>query len=92
MKSNIISYRHDIEAAWLVKEAAEIITDEPALPTGKAGYRTRRQIIEKVKQDSVLIETASEEGLDKDGGLWHEFDVDKSHLVKEKHWWPQQKR
>ncbi|MEO8823771.1 MAG: hypothetical protein ABI366_09355 [Ginsengibacter sp.] len=60
--------------------------------TGKAGYRTRRQIIEKVKQDSVLIETASEEGLDKDGGLWHEFDVDKSHLVKEKHWWPQQKR
>ncbi|MEO6894301.1 MAG: AGE family epimerase/isomerase, partial [Ginsengibacter sp.] len=75
VKSNIVSYGHDIESAWLIQEAAEIIANE--------------QIIEKVKQHSVLIATASEEGLDKDGGLWYEFDADKSHLVKEKHWWPQ---
>ena len=75
VKSNIISYGHDIEAAWLVQEAAEIIADE--------------QIIEKVKQHSLLIADASEEGIDKDGGLWYEYDVNENHLIKEKHWWPQ---
>ncbi|MEO5909016.1 MAG: AGE family epimerase/isomerase [Ginsengibacter sp.] len=75
VKSNIISYGHDIEAAWLVLEAAEIIADG--------------QIIEKVKQYSVLIADASVEGLDKDGGLWYEYDANANHLIKEKHWWPQ---
>ncbi len=75
VKSNIISYGHDIEAAWLIQEAAEVIADQ--------------QILKKVKQYSVRIAHAAEEGLDKDGGLWYEFEGDKSHLIKEKHWWPQ---
>ena len=82
VKSNIVSYGHDIEAAWLIQEAAEIIVNKPA-------YGTGRQILEKVKQVSVQIAEAAAEGLDRDGGLWYEFDVDKSHLIKEKHWWPQ---
>lgn len=82
VKSNIVSYGHDIEAAWLIQEAAEIIANEPA-------DRTGRQIIEKVKQASVLIADAATEGIDRDGGLWYEFDVDKNHLIKEKNWWPQ---
>ena len=82
VKSNIVSYGHDIEAAWLIQEAAEIIANKPA--DGAA-----RQIIEKVKQASVQIAKAATEGLDKDGGLWYEFDVDKNHLIEEKHWWPQ---
>src|SRR6185312_16326500 len=68
-KSTIISYGHDIEAAWLIQEAAEIIVN--------------KQILEKVKQVSVQIAEAATEGLDRDGGLWHECDVDKSHLIKE---------
>jgi mannobiose 2-epimerase len=75
VKSNIISYGHDIEAAWLVQEAAEIIRDE--------------KLIKQIKTRSVEIANAATEGLDKDGGLWYEFDFDKNHLVKEKHWWPQ---
>lgn len=75
VKSNIISYGHDIEASWLVQEAAEIIANE--------------QILEKVKQQSILIADVSEEGLDKDGGLWYEYDANRNHLIKEKHWWPQ---
>ena len=75
VKSNIISYGHDIEASWLVQEAAEIIANE--------------QILEKVKQQSILIAGVSEEGLDKDGGLWYEYDANRNHLIKEKHWWPQ---
>jgi mannobiose 2-epimerase len=72
-KGDIVSYGHDIEAAWLVQEAAEIIRNET--------------LINQVKKRSVLIATASERGLDKDGGLWYEKKAD--HLVKEKHWWPQ---
>jgi len=38
---------------------------------------------------SVLIANTASEGLDNDGGLWHEFDTNEGRLVKEKHWWPQ---
>ena len=72
---NIISYGHDIEAAWLVLEAAEIIQDHA--------------LVEEVKHQSVLIAEAASKGLDEDGGMWHEKDITSNHLVKEKHWWPQ---
>jgi cellobiose epimerase len=74
-KSNIISYGHDIEAAWLVLEAAEVIQDHA--------------FAEVVKQRSLQVANASARGLDTDGGLWYEKDVTTDHLVKEKHWWPQ---
>lgn len=74
-KSDIISYGHDLEAAWLVQEAAEIIHD--------------KTLIQKVKERSVKVALAAQRGLDKDGGLWYEKDVLENHLIKEKHWWPQ---
>ncbi|HEY5407187.1 MAG TPA: AGE family epimerase/isomerase [Ginsengibacter sp.] len=75
VKSNIISYGHDIEAAWLIQEAAEIINNN--------------DLLENVKIQSVQVAKAAAEGLDKDGGLWYELDADENYLVKEKHWWPQ---
>lgn len=74
-RGNIQSYGHDIEAAWLIQEAAETVHDEV--------------LIEKVKQRSVRITDALSKGLDKDGGLWYEYNFDEDHLIKEKHWWPQ---
>lgn len=74
-KSDIISYGHDIEAAWLVQEAAEVIHDEV--------------LLQKVKDGSVKVAEAAERGLDTDGGLWYEKEVQANHLIKEKHWWPQ---
>ena len=74
-KSRMISYGHDIEAAWLILEAAEKLKDD--------------RLIEKVKTSSIKVTNAAAEGLDGDGGLWYEYDVDKKHLLKEKHWWPQ---
>lgn len=74
-KSNTTSYGHDIEAAWLIQEAAELIQD--------------KKLIEEVKKRSVLVADAAAKGLDKDGGLWYEYDADANHLVKQKHWWPQ---
>lgn len=74
-KFNLVSYGHDIEAAWLIQEAAEVIGDEALLQT--------------VKERSVLLAAAAAEGLDSDGGLWYEYEADEDHLVREKHWWPQ---
>ncbi|HEY5462360.1 MAG TPA: AGE family epimerase/isomerase [Hanamia sp.] len=74
-KSTIISYGHDIEAAWLMREAAEIIAD--------------KNLIQKIKEQSILVTSAVTEGLDKDGGLWYEYDTADDNLVKEKHWWSQ---
>jgi mannobiose 2-epimerase len=74
-RSTEVSYGHDIEAAWLIQEAAEVIGDEA--------------LIQKVKDRSVKIAEAAAKGLDRDGGLWYEFNPSTNHLVKEKHWWPQ---
>lgn len=75
VKSNIISYGHDIESAWLIQEAAEIIHDNA--------------LMGKIKMKSVELANAATEGLDADGGLWYEYDANEKHLIKEKHWWPQ---
>ena len=75
VKSNIMSFGHDIEAAWLIQEAAEVIGDN--------------ELVGKVKIKSVEIANAAAEGLDNDGGLWYEYDAYENHLIKEKHSWPQ---
>ncbi|HEX8462304.1 MAG TPA: AGE family epimerase/isomerase [Segetibacter sp.] len=72
-KSDIISYGHDIEAAWLIQEAAELIHDEG--------------LLRQVKERSVKVAEAAKRGLANDGGMWYEKEAD--HLIKEKHWWPQ---
>ena len=74
-RANIHSYGHDIEAAWLIQEAAEIIQDE--------------ELLDRIKQVSINIADAAVEGLDEDGGLWYEYDAGEDHLVREKHSWPQ---
>jgi len=74
-KSNLISYGHDIEAAWLLQEAAEVTGDE--------------LMIREVKDAGMLIAKAAIEGLDTDGGIWYEYEPEEDHLVKEKHWWGQ---
>lgn len=74
-KSTMVSYGHDIEAAWLLQEAAEVLGDEA--------------LLQQVKERSVKIARAAANGLDKDGGLWYEYQPANHHLVKEKHWWPQ---
>jgi mannobiose 2-epimerase len=74
-KGDTVSYGHDIEATWLLLEAAETIKDEI--------------LIEKVKQQCIGISDATKSGLDADGGLWYEYEPIKHHLIREKHWWVQ---
>ena len=72
---DVISYGHDIEAAWLLLQCAETIDNKHWIKT----YRQYAQTIAK----------SASEGLDADGGLWYELDVQYNHLIKQKHWWPQ---
>lgn len=74
-KRNVVSYGHDIEAAWLLQQCAEIIQDQ--------------EWIDRCRQYAVKIADAAMEGLDEDGGLWYEYDLVNSEMVAEKHWWPQ---
>lgn len=72
---NVISYGHDIEAAWLLQRCAEVIKDE--------------YWVAAMKKHALNITPAAAEGLDADGGLWYEYNPATKLLIKEKHWWPQ---
>lgn len=74
-KSEIISYGHDIEAAWLLLEAAEALHDQ--------------KLFDEIKILALQMATISKNGIDTDGSLWYEFDPSNHHFVKEKHWWVQ---
>lgn len=74
--STLVSYGHDIEAAWLLQECAEIISDSSQ--------------IKKYKDYSIKLTDAALEGWDeKHNGLWYEYEPATNHWLKEKHWWPQ---
>jgi mannobiose 2-epimerase len=74
-KDTLISFGHDIEAAWLLQEAATI--------TGDAAW------IQWSKQQAVRMALQAQKGIDEDGGMWHEMNTATGHWQKEKHWWPQ---
>ncbi|MGE8341924.1 MAG: AGE family epimerase/isomerase [Flavobacterium sp.] len=74
-KPDVISYGHDIEAAWLLQQCAEISGNET--------------LIANYKKHAIQIAEVTKEGLDADGGLWYEYDPEKKELIAEKHWWPQ---
>jgi mannobiose 2-epimerase len=74
-KPDVISYGHDIEAAWLLLQCAEISEDE--------------NLIANYKKYAVQMAEVTLEGLDTDGGLWYELDPENNELIAEKHWWVQ---
>lgn len=74
VKSTAISFGHDIEGAWLLHEAAEVIEDKKYIKT-----------LRKVALN--LVDITLKEGLDRDGSLFNE--AEHNTLDKDKHWWPQ---
>ena len=74
-KKDVISYGHDIEAAWLLLQCAEIVGDE--------------NLIDRYKKYAIKIADVTKNGIDSDGGLWYEYDPETDQLMAEKHWWPQ---
>lgn len=74
-KSDVISFGHDIEASWLLCEAAEIYGDPELL----------KQVREKAV---VMAEAVYKEGIDAKGGLVYEA-KNGQIIDSDKHWWPQ---
>lgn len=75
-RSSLISFGHDIEAAWLLYESAEVIE--------------HTRYINRYRQLSVRLADAAAKGLDhKNGGLWYEYEPRQHKWVLEKHSWPQ---
>jgi len=72
----ICSFGHDIEASWLLLEAAEILGNETILHLMKPLCIKMANSVERT-------------GLDKDGGLFLESTRFGSHIRTNKHWWLQ---
>lgn len=74
-RSRDVSYGHDIEGSWLLCEAADVL--------GDVERQTRVRRVAVAMADAVLSE-----GVDGDGGIWHERSGD-GRLDDAKEWWPQ---
>ena len=69
------SYGHDIECSWLMHEAALVLND-----TG---------VLKKMEPIVQLVAKASEKGLNPDGSMIHEANMDTGHVDDDLHWWVQ---
>ena len=69
------SYGHDIECSWLMHEAALVLGD--------------REVLKKVEPIVQLVAKASEKGLNADGSMTHEANLDTGHVDDDRHWWVQ---
>lgn len=74
-RSTLISFGHDIEASWLLVEAARVLDD--------------KDMLERVKVVAVYLAQAASEGLQPDFSLINERDELKGHLDNNRDWWPQ---
>lgn len=74
-KYRIVSYGHDIEASWLIHEAALALGDA--------------DLLAKVKPVVKRIATAAAEGFTSKGGMIYEKNLDTHHLDADRHWWVQ---
>lgn len=74
-KYDVISYGHDIEASWLIYEAACVLND--------------KLLIDKVLPVVQHLADSSCEGLNPDGSLIYECYPRRNTYDKELHWWVQ---
>ena len=72
---DIISYGHDIEASWLLYDAAIAIGDE--------------ELISGLAPDVIAIADAASEGYIPGGGMIYEFHGDTGAVDADRHWWVQ---
>ena len=74
-QSEMVSYGHDIEASWLLEEAADLVGD-PALSERTAAACRR-------------IAAAALEGWTPEGGMIYEYDPATERRDGDRHWWVQ---
>lgn len=74
-KYRIYSYGHDIEASWLIHEAALVLGDP--------------EVLKRIEPIIIRIAQAADEGLNPDGSVIYENFLDKQKIDRELHWWVQ---
>lgn len=74
-KYRIYSYGHDIEASWLIHEAALVLGDP--------------EVLKRIEPIIIRIAQAADEGLNPDGSMIYENFLDKQKIDRELHWWVQ---
>ena len=74
-KYHIVSYGHDIEASWLIHEAALVLGDP--------------EVLKRIEPIIIRIAQAADEGLNPDGSMIYENFLDKQKIDRELHWWVQ---
>jgi mannobiose 2-epimerase len=72
---DIHSYGHDIEASWLLHEAAIVLEDN--------------DILLRVESIVPKIAVAADEGLRSDGSMIYEKNNASGHIDSDRHWWVQ---
>lgn len=76
VRSTIVSFGHDIEGAWLLYEAAEMVGD--------------KRLIAEVSQNLItMVDATLADGCAADGSVFNEKDTASGHLDDDKHWWMQ---
>lgn len=74
-KYRIFSYGHDIEASWLIHEAALVLGDE--------------SLLAEVEPHVIDMAEAATEGFLPGGGMLYELHADTSVIDADRHWWVQ---
>ncbi|NND80519.1 MAG: N-acylglucosamine 2-epimerase [Maribacter sp.] len=74
--STEISYGHDIEAAWLLCHAANVLGDAILVK------KTNELLV-------AVVNTFTSEAIDVDFGVWNSKDSKTMAMDKDKHWWAQ---
>lgn len=70
---DIVSYGHDIEASWLIHEAALVLGDE--------------EVIGRIEKLVPAIAAAAGEGFSPEGGMIYEKNAEETD--RDRHWWVQ---
>lgn len=71
--ADLVSYGHDIEAAWLLREAAQVLGDA--------------DLLAEVTAAILRLAEATATALLPDGSLPHELDRATGHLDRHREWW-----
>jgi mannobiose 2-epimerase len=74
-KSSVTSYGHDIEASWLLLEAANVLDN--------------KILIKRAREITRLMATANLEGLQSDGSIIYEKNNVTGHINYDRDWWVQ---
>lgn len=69
------SYGHDIECSWLMHEAALVLGN--------------KEMLEQMEEVVKIVAKASEKGINPDGSMVHETNVDTNYIDDDPQWWVQ---